>query len=59
MLLLIVLKGLTPWASIFGEAKAAILAVGLASYFGSFPLILEGDSLVVITAIKNPTLIAD
>ncbi len=45
--------------SMFGEAKAAILAVGLASYFGSFPLILEGDSLVVITAIKNPSLIAD
>jgi hypothetical protein len=59
MLLLIVLKGLTPWMSIFGEAKAAIFAVSLSSYFGSFPLILEGDSLVVITAIENPSLIAD
>jgi hypothetical protein len=58
-LLLIVLKGLTPWVSVFGEAKATILAVGLASYFGSFPLILEGDSLVVITAIKNSSLIVD
>jgi len=45
--------------SMFGEAKAAILAVGVASCFGSFPLNLEGDSLVVITVIKNPSLIAD
>ena len=39
-----------------GEAKAALLAVQLASKCGPLPLILERDSLVTILAINSPTL---
>lgn len=38
-----------------GEVEAALLVVGITSYFGSYPLIFEGDFLVIITAIKNPS----
>ena len=37
-----------------GEARAASLAVQLASSYGFPPLILEGDSLVTILAINSP-----
>jgi hypothetical protein len=49
-------EGLLYWCC---KSNIFLLAVGVASCFGSFPLILEGDSLVVIRVIKNPSLIAD
>jgi hypothetical protein len=35
------------------------LATKLASSYGNISLILEGDSLIAIMAIKNPSIIAD
>lgn len=42
-----------------GEAHAALLAVRLAVSCGCSPLVIEGDSLVTVMAINNPTLVSD
>lgn len=42
-----------------GEAYAALLASRLANSIGSIPLLLEGDFLIIVQALKNPNCIAD
>lgn len=42
-----------------GEAAAALLAAKLAISLGADRLILKGDSLITVTALKKPNLIED
>jgi hypothetical protein len=42
-----------------GEAKAALLATNLALSLNARQLILEGDSLITISAINKPNLMRD
>lgn len=42
-----------------GEAKAALLATNLALSLNARQLILEGDSLITISAINKPNLMTD
>jgi hypothetical protein len=43
-----------------GEAQAALLAVKIATrFYSSSSLILEGDSLITITALNNPNYVSE
>lgn len=42
-----------------GEAHTTLLTLRLAVSFGCSPLIIEGDSLLIIIAIKDPLLFSD
>jgi hypothetical protein len=52
-------KKLPPLAASQGEAHAALLAVSLAVSVGCSSLVLEGDSLLTIVAINDPSLFLD
>jgi hypothetical protein len=50
---------LPPMDALMGEAHAALLASRLAVSMGCSPLIIEGDSLLTILALKDPLLFSD
>jgi hypothetical protein len=50
---------LSPMNAILGEAHAALLVIRLAYVHGCSPLVIEGDSLLTILAIKVPHLFLD
>ena len=48
-----------PMEAVMGEAHAALLASRIAVFFGCPCLIIEGDSLLIILAMKDPHLFLD
>jgi hypothetical protein len=49
----------SPCSTLFGEARAALLAIQLATSLNISSFILEGDSLTVTLALQNPTITQD